>query len=58
MLLYTQAAEQGVCSAAVRLYEIYTNGFLGVQPDGKKAAHYLFLSGESDTEDECGEAED
>ena len=53
--LYAEAAEQGVLSAAVRLYEIYTDGFSGVQPDGKKAAHYLFLSGNSDTEDICGE---
>lgn len=46
LLLYTEAAEQGVCSAMIRLYEIYTEGLLHIQPDGKKAAHYLWLSGE------------
>lgn len=46
LLLYTEAAEQGVRSAAVRLYEIYTYGLGHILPDGKKAAHYLFLSGE------------
>lgn len=46
LLLYTKAAEQGVCSAMIRLYEIYTKGLLHIQPDGKKAAHYLWLSGE------------
>lgn len=56
LLLYAEAAEQGVRSAAIRLYEIYTDGLSGVQPDEKKAAHYLFLSGESDTEDEHSEA--
>ena len=30
----------------IRLYEIYTEGLLHIQPDGKKAAHYLWLSGE------------
>ena len=57
LLLYSEAAEHGVRSAAVRLHEIYTDGFPGVQPNGKKAAHYLFLSGEPDTEDEYGETE-
>ena len=46
LLLYTEAAEQGVRSAMIRLYEIYTEGLLHIQPDGKKAAHYLWLSGE------------
>ena len=46
LLLYTEAAEQGVRSAAVRLYEIYTYGLGHILPDGKKAAHYLFLSDE------------
>lgn len=46
LLLYTEAAEQGVRSAMIRLYEIYTKGLLHIQPDGKKAAHYLWLSGE------------
>lgn len=46
LLLYTEAAEQGVCSAMIRLYEIYTEGLLHIQPDGQKAAHYLWLSGE------------
>lgn len=46
LLLYTEAAEQGVRSAMIRLYEIYTNGLLHIRPDGKKAARYLFLSGE------------
>lgn len=46
LLLYTEAAEQGVRSAAVRLYEIYTYGLGHILPDGKKAAHYLFLNGE------------
>lgn len=45
LLLYTEAAEQGVRSAAVRLCEIYTYGLGHILPDGKKAAHYLFLSG-------------
>ncbi len=45
LLLYTEAAEQGVRSAAVRLYEIYTYGLGHILPDGKKAARYLFLSG-------------
>ena len=57
LLLYTEAAEQGVRSAAVWLYEIYTNGLSGIQPDGKMAAHYLFLSRAADTEGEQGEAE-
>ena len=57
LLLYAEAAEAGVRSAAVRLHEIYTYGLPGVQPDGKKAAHYLFLSGEPDTEDIHGETE-
>lgn len=46
LLLYTEAAEQGVRSAMIRLYEIYTEGLLHIQPDGKKATHYLWLSGE------------
>lgn len=46
LLLYTEAAEQGVRSAMIRLYEIYTEGLLHIQPDGQKAAHYLWLSGE------------
>lgn len=46
LLLYTEAAEQGVRSAMIRLYEIYTEGLLHIRPDGKKAAHYLWLSGE------------
>lgn len=46
LLLYTEAAEQGVRSAMVRLYEIYTKGLGTIQPNGKKAAHYLWLSGE------------
>ena len=46
LLLYTKAAEQGVRSAMVRLYEIYTEGLSHIQPDGQKAAHYLWLSGE------------
>ena len=46
LLLYTEAAEQGVRSAMIRLYEIYTEGLLHIQPDGRKAAHYLWLSGE------------
>lgn len=46
LLLYTEAAEKGVRSAMVRLYEIYTNGHENIKPDGKKAAHYLFMSNE------------
>lgn len=46
LLLYTEAAEQGVRSAMIRLYEIYTNGLSHIKPDGKKAAHYLWMSGE------------
>ncbi len=46
LLLYTGAAEQGVRSAIVRLYEIYTSGLEHIRPDGAKAAHYLWLSGE------------
>ena len=46
LLLYTEAAEQGVRSAMIRLYEIYTEGLSHIQPDGQKAAHYLWLSGE------------
>lgn len=45
-LLYIEASEQGVRSAMVRLYEIYTKGLGHIRPDGKKAAHYLWLSGE------------
>lgn len=56
MLLYIEAAEKGVRSAAVRLYEIYTKGLGTIRPDGKKAAHYLFLSGNSETEDDESEA--
>ena len=55
LLLYAEAAEAGVRSAAIRLHEIYTDGIPGVQPDGQKAAHYLFLSGGSDSEDSCDE---
>lgn len=55
LLLYAEAAEAGVRSAAVRLHEIYTDGIPGVQPDGQKAVHYLFLSGGSDSEEEHSE---
>lgn len=56
MLLYIEAAEQNVRSAAVRLYEIYTNGLENIKPDGQKAAHYLFLSRNANTEDDESEA--
>lgn len=46
LLLYIESAEQGVRSAMIRLYEIYTKGLEHIQPDGKKAAHYLWMSGE------------
>ena len=52
LLLYTESAEAGVRAAAIRLYEIYTSGIPGVAPDGKKAAHFLFMSGAADGEDE------
>ena len=52
LLLYTESAKAGVRAAAIRLYEIYTLGIPGVSPDGKKAAHFLFMSGEADGEDE------
>lgn len=46
LLLYTEAAEQGVRSAMIRLYDIYTKGLGTIQPDGQKAAHYFWMSGE------------
>ena len=52
LLLYTESAEAGVRAAAIRLYEIYTSGIPGVAPDGKKASHFLFMSGAADGEDE------
>lgn len=52
LLLYTESAEAGVRAAAIRLYEIYTSGITGVAPDGKKAAHFLFMSGAADGENE------
>lgn len=52
LLLYTESAEAGVRAAAIRLYEIYTSGIPGVAPDGKKAAHFLSMSGAADGEDE------
>ena len=45
LLLYTEAAEQGVRSAAVRLYEIYTDGLGHILPDGKKGERYMCLCG-------------
>ena len=53
LLLYAEAAELGVRAAAIRLHEIYTAGLLHIPPDGKKAAYYLFKSGEESE----GEAE-
>lgn len=49
LLLYTEAAERGIRSAMVRLYEIYTDGLDFIQPDGQKAARYLWMSGEGHT---------
>lgn len=46
LLLYIESAEMGVRSSMIRLYEIYTLGLEHIKPDGKMAAHYLWMSGE------------
>ncbi len=42
---YTEAAEQGVLAAILRLYEIYKDGLGHIPADPEKASRYLWLSG-------------